>query len=227
MTNRKTTKKYLFLFAIFILPALFLVFFATGNHVFKGLPYYGPGDENTPYTVAAFELTNPSGEKVTSAAVEGKIYVADFYYETCETFCPDMIYYLNHIQWMIRDPSFDDVMVFSHVVNGTKGLTQTQQECTELLQIAPGKWAVFAGTQEEVFDIAVNNYQINHGEKGLEEGRIPDYNKCVLVDKKGNIRGIYDKTDVEEIERIIDEIKILKKEEDIQLKEEKLRADAN
>src|SRR6185369_6040613 len=42
------------------------------------------------HTIGNFTLTNQFGENVTEQTVKNKIYVADFFFATCQSICPQM-----------------------------------------------------------------------------------------------------------------------------------------
>ncbi|HER39735.1 MAG TPA: SCO family protein, partial [Salinimicrobium catena] len=42
------------------------------------------------HTIADFKLLNQNGDTITQDYYDGKIYVADFFFTTCQTICPIM-----------------------------------------------------------------------------------------------------------------------------------------
>jgi protein SCO1 len=54
------------------------------------------------HTIGNFTLTNQFGEKVTEQTVHNKIYVADFFFTTCQSICPQMSKNLIDVQNAMR-----------------------------------------------------------------------------------------------------------------------------
>ena len=55
------------------------------------------------HKIAPFAFTNQNGNKVTNKDYEGKIYVADFFFTTCQTICPKMTDNMVWLQDKIKD----------------------------------------------------------------------------------------------------------------------------
>lgn len=55
------------------------------------LPVYGEKNEDsTDHTVSSFSFIDQEGKQVTEDAVKGKIFIADFFFTTCQGICPIM-----------------------------------------------------------------------------------------------------------------------------------------
>ena len=66
------------------------------------------------HKIADFALVNQNGDSITQADYNGKIYVADFFFTTCQTICPIMTDHMYQIQQQtLSDPH---VMLLSHSV---------------------------------------------------------------------------------------------------------------
>ena len=76
--------------------------------------------------------------------------------------------------------------------------------------VIDSKWDLVTGDKKEIYDLARKSYLAAKGNKFSEYDLIHTEN-FVLIDKKKQIRGFYDGTDKEEINRLINDIKILKK----------------
>src|SRR6187399_1735733 len=50
------------------------------------------------HTVGNFSFTNQNGKTITQKDYEGKIYVADFFFTTCQSICPKMTANLVDVQ---------------------------------------------------------------------------------------------------------------------------------
>src|SRR5690606_1307153 len=124
-------KSVLYKYRIFI--GIFLIFSAITLSLFynalkpqKMLPIYNPADVNPElvdstmqhvskyHTIADFSFTNQNGKTITQKDYEGKIYVADFFFTTCQTICPVMTTNMVEVQKaIVNNPK---VMLLSHSV---------------------------------------------------------------------------------------------------------------
>ena len=66
------------------------------------------------HTIADFSLTNQNGKTITQEDYHDKIYVADFFFTTCQTICPMMTDNMVVLQDKLKDDS--QVMLLSHTV---------------------------------------------------------------------------------------------------------------
>lgn len=165
-------------------------------------------DMNTNHTIGPFSLINQNGDTITEKDYEGKIYVADFFFTRCPTICPVMTNNMEKLQTeFLNDadvkllslsvtPEFDSVPVLYNYASKNGALD--------------AKWNITTGKKRHIYELARKNYfaVVNEGDGGLQDFiHTPNF---VLVDKKKQIRGIYDGTKDEEITRLIKDIRILK-----------------
>ena len=75
-----------------------------------------------------------------------------------------------------------------------------------------GKWNITTGDKKHIYNLARKSYfaVVNEGDGGLQDFiHTPNF---ILVDKQKQIRGVYDGTKSEEIERLTTDINLLKKQ---------------
>lgn len=206
-----------------------LVFSVVGVFIFyklltpeKKLPVYSPADVNPKlvdpsllhvqknHKIANFSLLNQNGKTITAADFDGKIYVADFFFTRCGTICPMMTTNMAAIQEAFL---FDDeVMLLSHSVTPAMDSIPVLKEYALHKGVKDSKWHLVTGAKKDIYNLARKSYfaVLDEGDGGAQD--FIHTEQFVLVDKEKRIRGYYDGTDKAEIERIIADIKILKKE---------------
>jgi protein SCO1/2 len=86
----------------------------------KKLPFMGPKTVNAKgdtvyHQIPAFRFLNQDSIIVTEKDVEGKVYVADFFFTTCPTICPKMKTQMLRIYERYKDR--DDVRILSHSID--------------------------------------------------------------------------------------------------------------
>lgn len=162
------------------------------------------------HKIADFSLVNQNGYTITQDNYRDKIYVADFFFTTCQTICPIMTDHMAEIQEKIKDD--DEVMLLSHSV--TPEIDSVVQLKRYAIQkgVIDKKWNLVTGDKKQIYDLARKSYlAVKTTGDGGKFDMIHTEN-FMLIDKKKQIRGFYDGTNPEDIERLLDDIEILKKE---------------
>lgn len=212
------------LFALLLGPGLILIFLSKSDHSFKTLPYFGNKEvinavagtdvpDTLYHSVPDFSFTNQFGENTTMEDFEGDIMVVDFFFTTCPTICPIMTKQMARLQWMLEDAAYDDVSFLSHTVNPNNDtpeilLAYGQEEGADF-----EKWTFVTGDQEEIFEQGFQGYLLSTQEDSGAPGGFLHSSMFVLVDRDRHIRGFYDGTSSKEVDDLVTDIKMLKKEE--------------
>ncbi|WP_347373693.1 SCO family protein [Aequorivita sp. Q41] len=162
------------------------------------------------HTIADFSLTNQNGKTITQRDYSGKIYVADFFFTTCQTICPIMTDNMVKIQEKLKND--DAVMLLSHSV--TPKIDSVAQLKKYALEkgVNDAKWNLLTGDKKEIYDLARKSYLVAK-DVPFQEYDLVHTENFVLVDKKKRIRGFYDGTDSESMEKLLADIAILKAED--------------
>ena len=206
---------------LLILSAIIITIMYQALDPKKVLPVYQPTDVTTElvdstvqhvkkyHTIADFSLTNQNGEQITQKDYEGKIYVADFFFTTCQTICPVMTDHMVKIQKELQQDN--DVLLLSHTV--TPEIDSVPQLKKYALEkgVDDQKWNLVTGSKKEIYNLARKSYLAAKDLPYSEYDLIHTEN-FVLVDKKRRIRGFYDGTNPDEIARLLEDIEVLKAE---------------
>lgn len=215
-------KKYRF-FAIvmFVLSAIIITAIAQVMTPKKSLRVYQPTQVSAElvdttmqyvkkyHTIADFSLTNQNGKTITQKDYEGKIYVADFFFTTCQTICPIMTDHMVKIQKELKDDR--NVFLLSHTVTPEIDSVAQLKKYSEEKGVDDTKWNLVTGDRKEIYDLARKSYLVAK-DNPYEEFDLIHTENFVLVDTKKRIRGFYDGTDPDAIEQLMEDIKILENE---------------
>lgn len=188
----------------------------------KKLPVYNPSDVNPRlvdesivhirrnHKIADFNLINQNGETITQNNYKDKIYVADFFFTRCMTICPVMTNNIGKLQEVFIND--DDVMFLSHSVTPVIDSISVLRAYADKKGVIDSKWNITTGDKKHIYKLARKSYfaVLDEGDGGLQD--FVHTENFVLVDKKQQIRGYYDGTDNEDIERLIIDIRILQQE---------------
>ncbi|WP_282055564.1 SCO family protein [Maribacter luteus] len=160
------------------------------------------------HTVADFSLTNQNGKTITQKDYEGKIYIADFFFTTCPTICPIMTKNMAGIQEMIKED--DDVLLLSHSVTPVIDSVAQLKKYAMEKGVDDTKWNLVTGDKKQIYELARKSYlAVKTDGDGGPFDMIHTEN-FILVDKERRIRGFYDGTKTEDIDRLMDDLRILK-----------------
>jgi len=189
----------------------------------KGLPFYVSSDL-TPtwidpveargrslHTIGEFRLVDQTANAVTAETLDGKIWVADFFFTTCGGICPKLTSNLREVQdAFLAD---DGVALISHTVTPKIDTVEQLAQYGKARGVRPDKWRLVTGEREVIYRLARESY---YADGDLETPPTPNRflhtEKVFLVDTKRRIRGVYDGTRKIDMRLLIEDIRVLKKE---------------
>ena len=216
-------KKYKFFgISLLIVSIIIISIFYSILKPKKVLPIYQPTQVSTElvdstiqhkkkyHKIADFSLINQNGETITQDNYKDKIYVADFFFTTCKTICPIMTKNMHIIQKNIITDN--EVMLLSHSVTPEIDTVAQLKRYAKEKHVNSSKWNLVTGDKKQIYELARKSYLAvkDDGDGGPFD--MVHTENFMLIDKKRQIRGFYDGTDLEDIERLLADIAILKEE---------------
>ena len=164
------------------------------------------------HRIADFSLLNQNGDTITQENYRNKIYVADFFFTTCPTICPIMTANLVEVQAALANDS--EVLLLSHTVTPEiDSVAQLKKYAIEK-GVNDAKWNLVTGDKKQIYELARKSYlAVQEDGDGGPFDMIHTEN-FILVDKQQRIRGFYDGTKEEEMDRLLSDIEILKNSEE-------------
>jgi protein SCO1/2 len=188
----------------------------------KSLPIYGNKEPvakkvdgkqvtDTVYqTIPAFKFVNQYGDTITGKSLDGKIYVADFFFTTCPTICPvmhrNMLPVYNEFK---NNPGF---RIISHSIDPKYDTVPVLKKYADKMGISGNTWWLLHGDKDATYTIA-KSYLVSVQEKNPQGNYVHD-GYFILIDKQKRIRGTYMGTDPAEVEKMTADIKTLMTEPD-------------
>lgn len=157
--------------------------------------------------IADFSFVNQNGKKITQEDYKGKIYVADFFFTTCQTICPLMTDNMSWLQQQIKNNP--KVMLLSHSVTPDIDSVSVLKKYAIQKGVLDTKWNLVTGNKKDIYYIARKSYLVVKTGKPEELYDMVHTENFVLVDDKRRVRGFYDGTKREEVERLLEDIKFL------------------
>lgn len=216
----KAYKKFAIVFGI--ISIIIISIFYNILKVDKPLPIYQPADVSTElvdstiqhkikyHKIADFSLINQNGDTITQDTYKDKIYVADFFFTTCQTICPIMTDNMVDIQKEIKND--DEVMLLSHSVTPKIDSVAQLKRYAIKKGVIDSKWNLVTGDKGEIYRLARKSYLAVKDDGMPDDYGMVHTENFMLIDKKRQIRGYYDGTKKDEIKRLLQDLKTLKKE---------------
>ena len=210
----------------FITVGFILIFSAAAVYMFyvilkpvEVLPIYQPAEVNEKlvdssiihvakyHKISDFKLTNQNGKEITQANYKDKIYVADFFFTTCQDICPVMTKNMYQLQEELKNDN--QILLLSHTVIPEVDTVEQLKEYAVENNVDDSKWNLVTGDKKQIYELARKSYL------AVEDSNYSEYDMIhtenfMLIDKERQIRGFYDGTNSEDINRLLKDIEILK-----------------
>jgi protein SCO1 len=179
------------------------------------LPIYGErelvGKDTVYHTIGEFSFVDQDSTVITNTTFDNKIYVADFFFTSCRTICPIMKTQMMRVYDSIQNQP--DVLLLSHTIDPDYDTVGLLRDYAERLGVNSNKWHFATGKpKQEVYKLA----QLSYFSTAMDDKAEPDgfihSGAFLLIDKHRRIRGKYDGTKEEDVNRLLADIRRLAKE---------------
>ena len=175
-----------------------------------GERYVDDNQDTVYHSIADFTFINQAGDTIRKEDMVGKIYVADFFFTTCPTICPVMKKEMLRVYEQFKgEPNF---RILSHSIDPSHDTQAVLKDYAEKLGVPDAAtWNFLTGDQEKIFEIGQTSYLTTTMADDMEPGGFLHSGAFLLVDQQGRIRGVYDGTKTEQVDRLLADIpKLLK-----------------
>lgn len=220
--------KKLIFYTIFF-AALFAGFFIL---VFKDYQYDKSKLAVINSAIPEFEFTDQNNKTISTKHVEGKVYVAEYFFTTCRGICPKMNANMRRVFETFKDEQ--DFMILSHTcmpeVDSVPLLKEYEKVVinSKLMRKDDGtyffgglmsdtlrenkNWYFLTGRKNDLYLMARKGYMIDNGKPDEYQNESDDFIHSqffALIDKQGRLRGIYDGIINEEVDQMMIDIRTL------------------
>jgi protein SCO1/2 len=215
MNNNKTISRPAFVVTV-LLAASVLLPVACIQKKEVPLPILGAreveGNDTVYHTIADFQFVDQDSTTVTNKTFQDKIYVTDFFFYSCRTICPIMKKEMKRLYDSLQtDP---DVLLLSHTIDPTYDTVGILHDLAQRLEVKSDKWHFVTGQpQDYVYKLAQTSYFTPAMEDKEEPDGFIHSGAFLLIDKQKRIRGKYDGTKEEDVNRLLTDIRRLEKED--------------
>jgi protein SCO1/2 len=201
------SKKALFFIAFFV--ALIAAFFIALTSL---IPDFAKPKLPVLSYVQPFSFTNQDGKVITERDIQGKVFVAEYFFTTCQGICKKMNRNLEQVyQEFAHNPDF---RILSHSVDpGTDSVPRLKQYA-DSLKVSSDTWYFLTGSKDSLYAQARRGYLLD----SRENDTVPIVDQFIhtqffsLVDREGRVRKIYDGLKKNELQQMEKDIESLLKE---------------
>ena len=212
-------KKTALLLCLLFVPVVVFLFLKTFGTNHYTLPTYFPQSVDSTrvgagwqldtvfHRVPDFSLTSQEGETITQRDLDEKIYVASFFFTSCQGPCKEMNTGLVRVQEAFRN--YPEVKIVSYTVHPERDSVEVLQQYANRFNADPSTWYFLTGERQKIYDLAQNGYFLVAQQA---PGALVDFlhsEQFLLVDWNKNVRGIYHGTNPADVDRLITEIGVL------------------
>jgi len=199
-------KKLLWISGFFIVLMAAFYFF-----LFAGTDYYKAKLPVLNY-VQNFSFTDQNGKQLTQKNVEGKVYVAEYFFTTCKGICPKMNANMKTVYDKFKNES--DFAIISHTCMPETDSVPLMKAYSQKMGADSSNWHFVTGSKDSLYKMARESYLLdNEKNNSLNiKDQFIHTQFFALVDKEGRVRGVYDGLKNDELEKLARDIKDLLKE---------------
>ena len=191
--------------------SLFFLLLFTGFYFLMTIVIPGFGKVGLPVLnkVQSFSFLDQNGDRITNKEVEGKVYIAEFFFTTCPGICPKMNTNLRPVYEKYKnEPNF---LILSHSVNPSTDSVGRLKKYADSLGVDAHHWIFLTGKKDSLYLAARTSYLLDDPKNNFSplEDQFIHTQFFALVDKKGQVRSIIDglkKEELAEMQKQIDEL---------------------
>ena len=176
------------------------------------LPILGQSDEDENgnkiyHTIRDFKLVNQHKDTISQKDLDGKVYIADFFFTKCPVQCPLMTNALKRVQQNCKDIDFN---IVSHTIDVRNDSSETFLKYIERFGLEDNNWYFLTGDFENIKNLGQKYYLVTTGvnDDASDVGDIHSPH-LILIDKQKRIRGLYNGTEQKEVDKLMKDLRIL------------------
>ena len=155
--------------------------------------------------VQPFAFVNQDGKIVTDKDLEGKVYVAEYFFTTCPGICPEMNTNMKKVYEQFKDQ--ENFLILSHTSDPERDSIPVLKKYADSLGVNTSKWIFLTGRKDSLYTAARVSYTIDdpaNNLKNVEDDFL--HTQFWALVKNGEVKKVYDGLKQSEINALIKEI---------------------
>ena len=159
--------------------------------------------------VKPFSFTDQDGQAFTQQDIQGKVCVVEFFFTTCHGICPRMNANMKKIANIFTTES--NFRILSHTVNPETDTAARLKAYADSIQANTSYWKFLTGSKERLYEAARNSYMLDDVKNniGSVKEQFIHTQFFAVIDKDGQVRGIYDGLNELELQKLTQNVKAL------------------
>lgn len=157
-------------------------------------------------SIKPFSFVDQDSQIVDHSTIDGRVYVTDFFFTSCPTICPKMKQQMLRVYKAFE--AEPNLVLLSHSIDPVRDSVGRLKTFADKLGIQSKRWHMVTGDRDEIYDMA-KHYMIAAQKDDLAPGGYAHSGAFLLVDRNKLIRGIYDGTDPESVDELMEDLKWL------------------
>jgi protein SCO1/2 len=158
------------------------------------------------YPLPDFALTDQTDRTVTLGDLKGRVWIADFIFTNCAGTCPMMTDKMRRLQEKL--PA--GIRMVSITVDPARDTTKALAAYAAEHGATRDRWLFLTGEKQALYDLCIRGFKLPLDESsGNVAEPIAHSTRFVLVDRQGEIRGYYNATEEEDLNRLTNDAKTL------------------
>ncbi|MBK7098520.1 MAG: SCO family protein [Sphingobacteriales bacterium] len=156
--------------------------------------------------VRDFKFTTQDGLPFTNKDVNGKVYVAEYFFTTCTGICSVMNTNMKKVYEKFSDNP--DFLIVSHTCDPEKDTVGRLKLYADSMKVNIQKWIFVTGGKDSLYNMARLSYTIDDPANNLNspEDDFLHTQFWALVNRQGDVVGIYDGLKQKEIKKLLKDI---------------------
>jgi protein SCO1/2 len=143
------------------------------------------------FAVPDFKLADQNGNSFGLADLRGKVWIADFIFTRCAGPCPVMSSKMAAVQSLLKHP---DVRLVSFTVDPDRDTPSVLKDYGKRYGADDSRWSFLTGPADQMRNVARG---MNIAAKLEDDESVTHSTHFLLVDREGNVCGIYGNSDEE------------------------------
>jgi protein SCO1/2 len=176
------------------------------------IPGFGQKKVDPITYIRPFSFIDQDGRTFTEKNVAGKVFVAEYFFTTCKGICPKMNQNMKTVYTELQDEK--DFLILSHTSDPENDSAAKMKQYADSMGVDTKRWIFLTGNKKELYDIARVSYTIDDPANNLKtiDDDFLHTQFWALVDRKGDVRKIYDGLKESEVKQMIRDAEKLLKE---------------
>jgi protein SCO1/2 len=165
--------------------------------------------DSVDYYIPPRSFIDQDSNIIDSNTLHGKIYVADFFFTSCPSICPKMMNEMGQVYEKYKNDK--NVAILSYSIDPVRDSVARLKTYEEKLHFHSATWHLLTGNKDSIYNLAAK-YLVSVAEDADAPGQHIHDGKFILIDKQRRIRGYYDGTNDDEVQKLKQDMDLLLQE---------------